>query len=186
MNHADPTGKETHYYRPDGTVVVVQTYQVDTTEGPVASNEVIERAVTSSLSGTSSAGQKVTVIAVNSPRHNPIIFEGDSTLSSKNKVGVLRSHINKIDGRHVRLSPDATPETIGHEFGHGVGAEERNHDVFDAFGAVLGTVANDHHENTIMGDKGGPANAIQIDDILRHADKKVHCAGGPLGGCDPK
>ncbi|HYG46791.1 MAG TPA: RHS repeat-associated core domain-containing protein [Allosphingosinicella sp.] len=176
MNKKDPTGRETHYYRQDGTIVVEQTYQVDRSNGPIPSNSIIEQSIRDNWSGTSSSGQKVTVVAINSHQSNPIMFKGDPAL--------LRSHTNRINGRKVTLSSNASPETVGHEFGHAVGVPNYYSDVADAAGNFLGTVALPGHTNTIMGDKRGPANAKQIDEMLQHADKVVRCQPkSKSGGC---
>jgi RHS repeat-associated protein len=171
LNKVDPTGKETHYYRPDGSIVIVQTYQVDNSTSPVASNSTIEAVVSSRLSGTSSAENKVSVVTVNSSQDNPIKYKGDATLNTNSLIGTQRSHINRINGRQIRLAPNATPDSIAHETGHGFGATDRYRDVTDATGKVVGTQALPGHANTIMGDKRGPANAVEIDEMLQSANK---------------
>jgi RHS repeat-associated protein len=186
LNSTDPTGRETHYIRPDGSIVVVQTYQVDTSKGPVISNATIEQSVASNWSGKSSAGNQVTVVAVNSSRDNPVQIKGDATLDSNSPDGSRRSHIDKINGRTMKVAPNADSATIPHEFGHAIGAPNRYHSVTDGSGKFLGTAADPGHQHTIMGDKRGPANAAQIDDILKSADRVVHCAGPLTGGCNPK
>ncbi len=186
INMSDSTGKETHYYRPDGSVIVVQTYQVDRANSPVAPNAVIEARVASRLSGTSSSGNQVTVVMVNSPTDNPIRFVGDPTLDSTSMDPAHRSQIDKIDGRLVRIAHNATSGTVPHETGHGLGMRDRYHNVTDAAEKVVGTQADAGHENTIMGDKNGSANAAQIDEMLNSANRKIHCAGPPTGGCNPK
>jgi hypothetical protein len=64
--------------------------------------------------------------------------------------------------------------------------KDHYHNVTNASGKVLGTQADAGHANTIMGDKLGPANAGQIDEMLKSANKVVHCDGPPSGGCGPK
>jgi RHS repeat-associated protein len=114
LNKVDPTGRETHYYRPDGSVVIVQTYQVDRTKGPVAPNSVIEASIASSLSGISSTGSQVTVVMVNSSRENPIHYVGDPTKDSTSTDPSRRSQ-TAINGRTAKIAPNATPGTIPHE-----------------------------------------------------------------------
>jgi hypothetical protein len=186
VNRADPSGQETHYYRTDGSILVVQTYQVDTTNGPVPSNATIESYITSRWSGQSSSGHSVTTIAVNSPKHNPIIFHGNSALNSLSPDPAKRSQTDRINGRSVQLAPNGDGATVAHEFGHGVGVEDQSTTVYDASGKPIGTVPNPGHAFTIMGDKLGPANAAQIDRMLESADKIVDCSkhsppdcGGP-------
>jgi RHS repeat-associated protein len=186
VNKGDPTGRETHYIRPDGSIVVVQTYRVDTSNGPVVSNVTIEQSIASNWTGRSSAGNQVTVVAVNSRHDNPVKIKGDSTLNSNSADGNRRSQTSGINGRTIKVAPNADSRTIPHEFGHALGARNRYQSISDASGKVIGTRAEPGHQNTIMGDKRGPANAAQIDEILQSADKVFHCAGPPSGGCNPK
>lgn len=183
LNRSDPSGKETHYYRPDGSIVVIQTYQVDTTNGPVPPNADIESYIGARWSGESSSGRSVTTIAVNSPADNPIVFHGNSTLDSNSLDPSKRSSIDRIDGRSVQLAPNAKGPTVAHEFGHGVGAKDQYTTTYDASGKPTGTIPNPGHASTIMGDKFGPANAAQIDEMLKSADGIVDCPRGPLLGC---
>jgi uncharacterized protein RhaS with RHS repeats len=183
VNGSDPSGRETHYYKPDGSIVVVQTYIVDTTNGPVPSNSIIEDSIGRNWSGVSSSGRSVTTIGVNSPADNPIVFRGNSALDSESLDPSKRSGIDGINGRIVQIAPNGGAPTVGHEFGHGVGVGDKYQNTYDASGKVTGTVANAGHEGTIMADRRGPANSAQIDEMLKSADKIVDCPRGPLGGC---
>lgn len=183
LNKVDPSGRETHYYRPDGSIVVVQTYQVDATNGPVPSNADIEAAINTNWSGQSSSGRPVTTFAMHSPTDNPIVFHGNSTLNSNSLDPSQRSHIDRINGRSVQLAPGSGGATVGHEFGHGVGAHERYLPLYDSSGTAIGTHPAPGHALSIMGDLRGPANPIQIDEMLESADRIVECARGPLWPC---
>jgi RHS repeat-associated protein len=185
VNRTDPSGRETHYIFPDGSTLIVQTYQTDAKNGPVPSNTAIEAAVNSFLSGTTSTGNTVTVVAVNGSADNPIIIRGNSSLNDRDPNSANRSHIDKVGGRGVELAPNANSDTAAHEFGHGLGAKDHYGPKRDSAGNVTGTAPNSGHEKSIMGDLNGPANAAQVDEMMGEYDNRKFCPAGTSSGRVP-
>ena len=180
VNLIDLSGEETHYIWPDGSIHIVQTYQVQSNGVNVASNTDIEQAAEQNITGTTSNGTQVTINLVNSPDDNPIVLNGNPnlTLSGKN-----RSHIDKIDGRNVQLAPNAPAEIAALEIGHALGAGDQYAGGVAVGNRVLNTDVSGT-QNSLMRDLGGPTNTKSLDEIVKNADKVIRIGCDQLGGIE--
>ncbi len=175
----DPWGTRDRYNWSDGSVTIVQAYQIDASAPPPQSADTISRVSQELLSGTATDGTNVTVVFVNEGAYeaDPVTYRVDPTLDDTNPNNdnsnyATRDHI-------VSLAPNSTPETVAHEGGHVLvgGARNDYYDPkFDDSGNKIGTEARPGHENTLMGDLGGSTNSQQVDDFLgARADRTFDC-----------
>ena len=168
LNGRDPSGKETKVLLPNGRTLIIQTYQVDRSSGSLPSDASIESAVRWNLSGSTSSGESVTVIAVNSSLDNPLMISENSTLDDTSE-----NNRSNTSGKKIEMAPGSSQNTISHEFSHGIGGEDKYQKKYDSNGKFVGTEPIKGHENTVMGDLRGRANSTQIGEIVKDADRVI-------------
>jgi len=178
----DLDGRATVYAYADKTVVV-QTFN---NNGTQFTNEQISQQG-ANLSGMASSGRMIEVRLVPGTDSDAIQIDSNSALDDTSADGSKRSHINKIGGKQVEIAKNAaSPETVGHEIGHGLGAGDQYKGGVGADGKVLDSDVPG--PANIMKTATESANTKTIDEIEKGAKNKanthVSCTGTNIkGGC---
>jgi len=173
VNRFDPSGNATVYTYPDGTIVVVQTFNNQTagkTNIPISDSSI--EAQGAKFSGETN-GQYMSVALQPGNDSDAVQITVDPSLHDHdigNTPSPNRSN-SDLGGRAIRLAPDAVgPITAGHELGHSMWAGDlyalgRGTDGKTLTLDVPGTAG------TIMRDYGGLPTVQQTrDEIYNHLD----------------